>query len=206
MAMASDDSLTIAYLTWRTADPVPAERRPGSGAKVVLENARGHNLKGDRLEIPARHVHLRDGRLGLGKSSLINQTLYPILARHFFNAKTVPLPYDEIEGSNTSTRSSPSIRVRSGARRARIRRRTPDSSRTSATSSRSCRNRRSAGTNPAGSPSTKGGRCETCKGAGIVKLEMNFLPDVYVECETCRGRRYNPETLEVKYGARASPT
>jgi excinuclease ABC subunit A len=197
-------SLTSAYLSGERQIAVPAERRAGSGEKLVLHKAVGHNLKGDTLEIPLGTFVCVTGVSGSGKSSLINQTLYPILARHYFNAKTVPLPHESIEGLEHVDKVIDIDQSPIG--------RTPRSNPATYTGLFShirdlfaiLPESKVRGYKPGRfSFNVKGGRCETCKGAGIVKLEMNFLPDVYVECETCRGRRYNPETLEVKYGGKS---
>jgi excinuclease ABC subunit A len=201
---APSTSLTAAYLSGARQIGVPAERRSGNGRTLELLNARGHNLKGDTLAIPLGTFVCVTGVSGSGKSSLINQTLYPILARHFFNAKTVPLPYDQVEGLEhvdkvididqspigRTPRSNPATYTGLFSHIRDLFALLPES--------------KIRGYKPGRfSFNVKGGRCETCKGAGIVKLEMNFLPDVYVECETCRGRRYNPETLEVKYSGKS---
>ena len=197
---SADDSLTIAYLTGDRQIPVPAERRPGSGHEVVLDGARGHNLKDVTFRLPLGTFTCVTGVSGSGKSSLVNQTLYPILASHFHNAQLVPLPYDEIHGLDhvdkviaidqspigRTPRSNPATYTGLFTHIRDLFAQLPESQIRGYERGRFSFN-------------TKGGRCETCKGAGIVKLEMNFLPDVYVECETCKGKRYNPETLEIRY-------
>ncbi|MBO6574344.1 MAG: excinuclease ABC subunit UvrA [Rhodothermales bacterium] len=195
-----ESSLTTAYLRGEKRIALPAARRTGNGAWLELEGARGHNLQEDLLRLPLGTLTCVTGVSGSGKSSLINQTLYPILANHFFQAKRVPLPYREIRGlehidkvididqspigrtprSNPATYSGLFSHIRdlfAQLPEAQIRGYKPGRF----------------------SFNVKGGRCETCKGAGIVKLEMNFLPDVYVECETCKGRRYNLDTLDVRF-------
>ncbi|MEM0962749.1 MAG: excinuclease ABC subunit UvrA, partial [Bacteroidota bacterium] len=199
---APPDSLTTAYLAGLRAVPTPAEgeRRAGSGASIRLLGARGHNLKSVDMELPLGTLTVVTGVSGSGKSSLINQTLAPILAAHFHNAQRVPLPYADIEGLEhidkviaidqspigRTPRSNPATYTGLFGLIRDLFARLPESE--------------IRGYKPGRfSFNVKGGRCETCKGAGIVKLEMNFLPDVYVECETCKGRRYNAETLGVKF-------
>ncbi|MDT7856118.1 excinuclease ABC subunit UvrA [Rubrivirga sp. S365] len=195
-------SLTTAYLSGLRAVPTPApdERRKGTGNVLRLEGARGHNLKDVTVEVPLGTLTVVTGVSGSGKSSLVNQTLAPILSSHFHNATAVPLPYREIEGLEhldktividqspigRTPRSNPATYTGLFTLIRDLFARLPESE--------------IRGYKPGRfSFNVKGGRCETCKGAGIVKLEMNFLPDVYVECETCKGQRYNAETLAVRY-------
>ena len=199
---APPESLTTAYLAGLRAVPTPApdERRPGNGNAIRLLGARGHNLQNVDFELPLGTLTVVTGVSGSGKSSLINQTLAPILAAHFHNAKTVPLPYNDVRGLDhvdkviaidqspigRTPRSNPATYTGLFGLIRDLFARLPESE--------------IRGYKPGRfSFNVKGGRCETCKGAGIVKLEMNFLPDVYVECETCKGKRYNAETLGVKY-------
>ncbi len=199
---APPDSLTTAYLAGLRAVPTPAPeaRRSGTGHALRLEGARGHNLKDVSVEVPLGTLTVVTGVSGSGKSSLINQTLAPILAAHFHNAQAVPLPYREIRGLEhvdkviaidqspigRTPRSNPATYTGLFGLIRDLFARLPESE--------------IRGYKPGRfSFNVKGGRCETCKGAGIVKLEMSFLPDVYVECETCKGKRYNAETLAVKY-------
>jgi excinuclease ABC subunit A len=199
---APPDSLTTAYLAGIRSVPTPAasERREGSGEWIKVEGARGHNLKDVDVEIPLGTLTVVTGVSGSGKSSLINQTLAPILAQHFHNASTVPLPYRDVHGLEhvdktiaidqspigRTPRSNPATYTGLFGLIRDLFARLPESE--------------IRGYKPGRfSFNVKGGRCETCKGAGIVKLEMNFLPDVYVECETCKGKRYNAETLAVRY-------
>ncbi|GAB5537077.1 MAG: excinuclease ABC subunit UvrA [Rubricoccaceae bacterium] len=199
---APPDSLTTAYLAGIRSVPTPQpdERRPGNGENLTLIGARGHNLQHVELEVPLGTLTVVTGVSGSGKSSLINQTLHPILAQHFHNAQRVPLPYNDIEGLDhvdkviaidqspigRTPRSNPATYTGLFGLIRDLFARLPESE--------------IRGYKPGRfSFNVKGGRCETCKGAGLMKLEMNFLPDVYVECETCRGKRYNAETLAVKY-------
>ncbi len=194
------DSLTTKYLTGELKIEVPAKRRKGNGKFLTLKGATGHNLKNVDLKIPLGTFCCITGVSGSGKSSLINQTLYPILLAHIYNGVKKPLPYKSIEGlehldkvieidqspigrtprSNPATYTKVFDEIRSlfaGLPEAQIR------------------------GYKAGrfSFNVSGGRCETCSGGGLKMIEMNFLPDVYVECETCNGKRYNRETLEVRY-------
>ncbi|MEM6647726.1 MAG: excinuclease ABC subunit UvrA, partial [Bacteroidota bacterium] len=193
-------SLTSAYLQGERQIFLPMQRRAGSGQEVVLEGATGHNLKGDTLRLLLGTLTCVTGVSGSGKSSLINQTLYPILAQHFHQSKRVPLPYLNVDGLEhidkvididqspigRTPRSNPATYTGLFGHIRTLFAELPES--------------KIRGYKPGRfSFNVKGGRCETCKGAGIVKLEMNFLPDVYVECETCKGQRYNAETLEVRY-------
>ncbi len=194
------ESLTTAYLNGERHIPIPATRQPGNGAALVLEGAIGHNLKGDTLTIPLGTFTAVTGVSGSGKSSLINQTLYPILAQHFHKSQVVPLPYKDIRGLEhidkvididqspigRTPRSNPATYTGLFSHLRDLFAQLPES--------------KIRGYKPGRfSFNVKGGRCETCMGAGIVKLEMNFLPDVYVPCETCKGKRYNAETLDVRY-------
>jgi excinuclease ABC subunit A len=193
-------SLTTAYLRGERHIFVPRERRAGTGKKLTIKGARGHNLKGNVLKLPLGTFTCVTGVSGSGKSSLINQTLYPALANHFHNARMVPLPFEKLDGLKhidkvididqspigRTPRSNPATYTGLFSHIRDLFTLLPDS--------------KIRGYKPGRfSFNVKGGRCETCKGAGIVKLEMNFLPDVYVACDTCKGKRYNPETLEVRY-------
>lgn len=194
------DTLTAAYLNGRKEIKVPEKRREGNGHALVLSEAKGHNLKNVTVEIPLGKLVLVTGVSGSGKSSLITETLYPILNHHFFRAKKAPLPYGKIKGLEhidkvieidqspigRTPRSNPSTYtgVFSDIRALFVQ--LPES--------------KIRGYKPGRfSFNVKGGRCETCQGAGMKVIEMNFLPDVQVPCETCNGKRYNRETLEVRY-------
>jgi excinuclease ABC subunit A len=194
------DSLTTKYLTGELKIEIPKKRRKGNGKHLVLKGATGHNLKNVTLKIPLGTFCCVTGVSGSGKSSLVNQTLYPILLAHIYNGVKKPLPYKSIEGlelldkvieidqspigrtprSNPATYTKVFDEIRSlfaGLPEAQIR------------------------GYKAGrfSFNVSGGRCETCKGGGLKVIEMSFLPDVYVECESCNGKRYNRETLEVRF-------
>lgn len=194
------DSLTAAYLNGKKEVTVPEKRREGNGHSLTLKGATGHNLKNVDIDIPLGKLVLVTGVSGSGKSSVITNTLYPILNHHFFRAKAKPLPYKKIEGLEhidkvieidqspigRTPRSNPSTYtgVFSDIRALYVQ--LPES--------------KIRGYKPGRfSFNVKGGRCETCQGAGMKIIEMNFLPDVQVPCETCHGKRYNRETLEVRY-------
>lgn len=194
------DSLTAAYLNGRKEVPIPQERRAGNGKSLILKGATGNNLKNLTVEFPLGKLILVSGVSGSGKSSLITGTLYPVLNKHFFRAKATPLPYQELEGLEhidkvieidqspigRTPRSNPSTYtgVFSDIRTLFVQ--LPEA--------------KIRGYKPGRfSFNVKGGRCETCQGGGMKVIEMNFLPDVQVPCETCHGKRYNRETLEVRY-------
>jgi excinuclease ABC subunit A len=179
---------------------VPKTRREGNGKSIKLSGATGNNLKNVSIEIPLGKLVCVTGVSGSGKSTLINETLYPILNAHFFNAVKKPQPYKKIEGlahidkvididqspigrtprSNPATYTDVFSEIRS------LYTQTPEAM--------------IRGYKPGRfSFNVKGGRCETCEGSGVRTIEMSFLPDVYVECETCMGKRFNRETLEIRY-------
>ncbi len=193
-------TLTTDYINGTKEIAIPEKKREGNGLTLSLKGAKGHNLKNVSIDIPLGKLVLVTGVSGSGKSSLITNTLYPILNHHFFRAKAKPLPYDKIEGLEhvdkvieidqspigRTPRSNPSTYtgVFSDIRALYVQ--LPEA--------------KIRGYKPGRfSFNVKGGRCETCQGAGMKIIEMNFLPDVQVPCETCHGKRYNRETLEVRY-------
>lgn len=195
-----NDHLTGLYLSGKRQIAVPERRRPGNGKSLSLYGACGNNLKNVNLHIPLGKFICITGLSGSGKSSLINETLYPILSRHFYKSDIKPLEYDRIEGIShidkvieidqspigRTPRSNPATYTKVFDEIRKLFASLPES--------------KIRGYQPGRfSFNVKGGRCETCKGGGLRVIEMNFLPDVYVLCETCQGHRYNRETLEVRY-------
>lgn len=194
------NTLTAAYLNGQKEIKIPETRRKGHGKLLSLKGAKGNNLKNVSVDFPLGKLILVTGVSGSGKSSLITGTLYPILNKHFFRAKATPMPYKSIDGLENidkvieidqspigrTPRSNPSTYtgVFSDIRTLYVQ--LPEA--------------KIRGYKPGRfSFNVKGGRCETCQGAGMKVIEMNFLPDVQVPCETCQGKRYNRETLEVRY-------
>lgn len=194
------DSITADYLTGRRRIEPPAELRKGSGKRIVIRGARGNNLKNVTAEFPLGKFICVTGVSGSGKSTLVNETLRPILSKTLYRSFEQPLEYDKIEGiehidklvvvdqspigrtprSNPATYSGVFSDIR------KLFEMTPDAQIRGFKAGRFSFN-------------VKGGRCETCHGAGVETIEMNFLPDVYVRCRACGGHRYNRETLEVRY-------
>jgi len=193
-------TLTADYITGVKEIPIPKKRRTGNGKKIVLSGCTGNNLKNIKVEFPLGKMIGVTGVSGSGKSTLINETLYPIMNAYYFNGVKKPMPYKKITGlehidkvidinqspigrtprSNPATYTGVFSEIRSlftKTQEAAIRGYKPGRF----------------------SFNVKGGRCETCQGGGLRVIEMNFLPDVYVECETCNGKRFNRETLEIRY-------
>nr|WP_121269429.1 excinuclease ABC subunit UvrA [Pedobacter schmidteae] len=196
----NSDTLTAAYLNGKKGIEVPKKRRKGTGHKLSIVKASGHNLKDVSVEFPLGKFIAVTGVSGSGKSSLITETLYPILNHHFFRAKKHPLPYEKINGLKEIDKVIEIDQAPIG--------RTPRSNPSTYTGVFSdIRNlyvqlpeAKIRGYKPGRfSFNVKGGRCETCQGGGMKVIEMNFLPDVQVPCEECHGKRYNRETLEVRY-------
>ena len=198
--MLKQDTLTSNYLNGKLKIEVPAERRKGNGKSLIIRGARGNNLKQVDAEFPLGKLICVTGVSGSGKSTLINETLHPILSQKFYRSLKDPLPYDSIEGlehidkvvdvdqspigrtprSNPATYTNVFADIRNlfvGLPEAKIRGYKPGRF----------------------SFNISGGRCEACSGNGYKTIEMNFLPDVMVPCEVCHGKRYNRETLEVRY-------
>ena len=197
---AKAKTLTNDFISGRREISVPNERRKGTGKTLSIKNATGNNLKNVSVEFPLGKFICVSGVSGSGKSSLITETLYPILNHHFFRAKKKPMPYKRIEGLEHIDKVIEIDQTPIG--------RTPRSNPSTYTGVFSdIRNlfvmlpeARIRGYKPGRfSFNVKGGRCETCQGAGMKLIEMNFLPDVQVPCEECGGRRYNRETLEVRF-------
>ena len=197
---AKNSGLTAAYLAGTKKIEVPKTRRKGNGKKLILKGASGNNLKNIKVEFPLGRFICVTGVSGSGKSSLINQTLYPLLNRHFYKSVLEPLPFEKIEGLENLDKVIEIDQSPIG--------RTPRSNPATYTGVfTDIRNlfallpeAKIRGYSPGRfSFNTKGGRCEVCLGAGLRTIEMNFLPDVYVTCEACNGKRYNRETLQVRY-------
>src|SRR5690554_4993294 len=193
-------TLTTDYLSGRKQIETPSERRKGSGKTLRLSGATGNNLKNVSVEFPLGTMIGITGVSGSGKSTLINETLYPILNAHIFNGVRKPAPYKKIEGIDhidkvidinqspigRTPRSNPATYTGVFSEIRNLFAKTPESM--------------IRGYKPGRfSFNVVGGRCETCRGSGLRVIEMNFLPDVYVECETCQGKRFNRETLEIRY-------
>ncbi len=198
--MLESGTMTAAYLNGKNEIAIPAERRKGNGATLAIRGARGNNLKNVNVKFPLGTFICVTGVSGSGKSTLINHTLQPILSQHFYRSLDDPMPYDAIEGLEhvdkvvnvdqspigRSPRSNPATYTGVFADIRNLFVELPES--------------KIRGYKPGRfSFNVSGGRCETCKGNGYKTIEMNFLPDVLVPCEDCHGKRYNRETLEVRF-------
>ena len=198
--IADPKSLTGSFLSGRRSIPIPKERRPGSSSKLTLKGASGHNLKKVDLEIKLGTLNVITGVSGSGKSTLIIDTLYRALSKHFYGSSLEPCPYDSLTGLEhldkvidinqnpigRTPRSNPATYTGTFTLIRELFAQLPDSKMRGYKLGRYSFN-------------VKGGRCEACEGDGLIKIEMHFMPDVYVTCDTCQGKRYNRETLEVKY-------
>jgi excinuclease ABC subunit A len=198
--LLKENTITAQYLNGKMKFDIPKKRRAGNGKSIKLSGATGNNLKNVTVEFPLGKLICVTGVSGSGKSTLINETLYPILNAHIFNGVKKPMPYKKIEGlehidkvididqspigrtprSNPATYTDVFSEIRS------LYTLTPEAMIRGYKAGRFSFN-------------VKGGRCETCEGSGVRTIEMSFLPDVYVECETCMGKRFNRETLEIRY-------
>lgn len=196
----SRKSLTGMYLSNKKRIEVPAERREPNGNFLILKGARGNNLKNLTARIPLGVFTAVTGVSGSGKSTLINETLYRILARHFYNSRKSPLAHDSLQGLEHIDKVIDIDQSPIG--------RTPRSNPATYTGVftyirdlfAQLTESKMRGYQPGRfSFNVKGGRCEACRGDGIIKIEMHFLPDVYVPCEICKGKRFNRETLEITY-------
>ncbi len=194
------DSLTAQYLNGKKQIPIPEQRRKGNSKFITLRGARGNNLKNITVSFPLGKFICITGVSGSGKSTLINDTLYPIIAQKLYHSNLTPLEYDEIEGIENinkiivvdqtpigrTPRSNPATYTKVFTHIRQIFAQTPVAKIRGYTPSTFSFN-------------VKGGRCEACKGAGVKVVEMKLIPDVYVTCDVCGGKRYTPETLEVRY-------
>ncbi|MES2811204.1 MAG: excinuclease ABC subunit UvrA [Bacteroidota bacterium] len=199
-ALLKENTTTAQYMSGKMKIEIPEKRREGNGKTLKLTGSTGNNLKNVSIELPLGKLICVTGVSGSGKSTLINETLYPILNEHFFNAVKKPQPYKKIEGlehidkvididqspigrtprSNPATYTEVFTEIRS------LFTQTPEAMIRGYKAGRFSFN-------------VKGGRCETCEGSGVRTIEMSFLPDVYVECESCQGKRFNRETLEIRF-------
>lgn len=194
------NTITAQYLNGKMKFEIPKKRREGNGKSLKLSGATGNNLKNVSIEIPLGKMICVTGVSGSGKSTLINETLYPILNAYYFNGVKKPQPYKKIEGLEhidkvididqspigRTPRSNPATYTEVFTEIRNLFTMTSESMIRGYKAGRFSFN-------------VKGGRCETCQGSGVRTIEMNFLPDVYVECESCQGKRFNRETLEIRY-------
>ncbi len=193
-------TLTAQYINGERQISVPKKRRKGNGKKITLTDCTGNNLKNVSVDFPLGQMIGVTGVSGSGKSTLVNETLYPIMNAHYFNGVKKPMPYGKITGLEhvdkvidinqspigRTPRSNPATYTGVFSEIRTLFTKTPEAA--------------IRGYKPGRfSFNVKGGRCETCQGGGLRVIEMNFLPDVYVECETCYGKRFNRETLEIRY-------
>ncbi|HWR94181.1 MAG TPA: excinuclease ABC subunit UvrA [Flavobacterium sp.] len=195
-----ENTITAQYLNGKMKIEIPKKRRTGNGNFLKLFGASGNNLKDVSIELPLGQLICVTGVSGSGKSTLINETLYPILNAYYFNGVKKPKPYKKIEGLEhidkvididqspigRTPRSNPATYTEVFSEIRNLFTMTSESMIRGYKAGRFSFN-------------VKGGRCETCEGSGLRTIEMNFLPDVYVECETCQGKRFNRETLEIRY-------
>lgn len=198
--LVTDDSLTAHFLHGKLEIEVPEKRRTGNGKQLQIKGAQGHNLKNVNVSFPLGQLICVTGVSGSGKSTLVDDTLYPILNQHFYQANKKPLKYEKVEGIKhidkvieidqspigRTPRSNPATYTGVFSDIRKLYSSLPESA--------------IRGYKPGRfSFNVKGGRCEECKGAGLKTIEMNFLPDVYVTCPVCNAKRYNRETLEIRY-------
>ncbi|TGV01020.1 excinuclease ABC subunit UvrA [Flavivirga rizhaonensis] len=198
--LKTHNTLTADYLNGKKEIEVPKKRRKGNGKLLELKGCTGNNLKNVSVKFPLGKMIGVTGVSGSGKSTLINETLYPILNAHYFNGVKKPMPYKSIKGLEhidkvidinqspigRTPRSNPATYTGTFSEIRALYAKIPEAMIRGYKAGRFSFN-------------VKGGRCETCQGGGLRVIEMNFLPDVYVECETCQGKRFNRETLEIRY-------
>ena len=198
--LLKEKTLTAQYLNGKMEIEIPKSRREGNGKSIKLSGASGNNLKNVTVEFPLGKLICVTGVSGSGKSTLINETLYPILNAHIYNGVKIPKPYKKIEGLEhidkvididqspigRTPRSNPATYTDIFSEVRNLFTMTPEAMIRGYKAGRFSFN-------------VKGGRCETCEGSGVRTIEMSFLPDVYVECETCQGKRFNRETLEIRF-------
>ncbi|MDP4656630.1 MAG: excinuclease ABC subunit UvrA [Algoriphagus sp.] len=198
--LLQSDSVTARYLQGKLGLAIPSARRVGTGERLVLKGACGNNLKNVQVDFPLGTLIVVTGVSGSGKSTLIHETLFPILNREFYHAKKEPMPFERVEGLKQldkvievdqspigrTPRSNPATYTGMFSDIRTLFTELPES--------------KIRGYKPGRfSFNVKGGRCEECEGAGMKLVEMDFLPDVHIPCETCKGKRYNRETLEVRF-------